>query len=278
MLGNFFKYTCFVMLCLGFANASVIERHQSVVVMPLWFSYQVVQDYQYSYGKVESSLKGYANEKSSESYRDGSRDGRYSSSQSASSKQNFDGKYDIKGKTEVESSSYNDTTIVEKTLHTEKYTGIIESALSEAGVKIANRAALGNMGGDKKDSDTLAKKAVQKKVGNYVLTGDVTSVRMGGIRKVPDGTNRRYSVDSTLKINVKITRVQDGESTFARTFTGKGAKTFDATDYIPAEETMDMAMDDVAAQITAALTGMTISNRSESDAEYQDSPGKRLRE
>ena len=40
-----------------------------------------------------------------------------------------------------------------------------------------------------------------------------------------------------------------------KTFVGKGAKTFDSTDYVPSEETMDMAMDDVSAQLVAALTG-----------------------
>ena len=39
---------------------------------------------------------------------------------------------------------------------------------------------------------------------------------------------------------------------------------------------MDMAMDDISAQIVAALTGQRIISPSESDAEYQDSPGKRL--
>ena len=35
-------------------------------------------------------------------------------------------------------------------------------------------------------------------------------------------------------------------------------------------------MDDISAQIVAALTGQRIISPSESDAEYQDSPGKRL--
>ncbi len=99
---------------------------------------------------------------------------------------------------------------------------------------------------------------------------------MGNIRMVPDGTNRRYSVSSTLKMSIKITDVKTGVSTFAKTFTGKGVKSFDAIDYIPSEDTMDMAMDEIAVQVVAALTGQRILNPSESDAEYQDSPGKRL--
>ena len=35
--------------------------------------------------------------------------------------------------------SYNDSTIVEKTLITEKYTGMIESSLSEAGINLGTR-------------------------------------------------------------------------------------------------------------------------------------------
>ena len=276
MLSQLLKQGCAAIFCVASLQAAVIEHDKNVVVMPLWFSYQVKQDFQYSYAKVESSLKGYANEKSSDSYRESVRDGRYSASQSGSSKESFDGKYDLKSKSEAEAHTRNDTTIVEKTLSTEKYTGIIESALSEAGIRVGTRELLGNLAGDKKDSDTLAKRAIQKKMGDYILTGDVTSVRMGAIRKVPDGTNRRYSVASTLKLSVKITRIRDGVSSFARTFTGTGSKTFDATDYIPAEETMDMAMDDVAMQLVAALTGQRMPNRSESDAEYQDSPGKRL--
>jgi len=276
MLSKLFKQGFIVIFFVISSQAAVIESNKNVVVMPLWFSYQVRQDYQYSYAKVESSLKGYANEKSSDSYRESARDGRYSASQSGSSKESFNGKYDLKSNYEVTAHSGNDTTIVEKILDTEKYTGIIESALSEAGVRVGNRELLGNINSEQQDSEILTKRAIQNKIGDYVLTGDVTSLRMGGIRKVPDGTNRRYSVDSTLKISIKITNIKNGVSHFARTFTGKGVKTFDADDYIPSEETMDMAMDAVAMQLTAALTGQTILNPSESDAEYQDSPGKRL--
>ncbi len=99
---------------------------------------------------------------------------------------------------------------------------------------------------------------------------------MGHIRTVPDGTNRRYSVSSTLKIIIKITDAKTGISTFSRTLTGKGAKTFDTLDDVPSEDAMEMAMDEVAAQLVAELTGQRFISPSESDAEYQDSPGKRL--
>lgn len=237
-------------------QASIIESNRSVVVMPLWFSYQVKQDFQTSYSKAESSIKGFAKEKSSDSYNDNYRDGRYSSHESNSSKENFDGKYDLKKKSEYESNSYTDSTIVEKTLSTEKYTGMLESALSEAGLHLGTRQ--------------------NQKMSDYILTGDAISVRMGNIRTVPDGSHRRYSVSSTLKISIKITDPRTGASVFAKTFIGKGAKTFDASDYVPSEETMDMAMDDIAAQLVAVLTGQRVVSPSESDAEYQDSPGKRL--
>ncbi len=256
MKNKLVKLASALIFCAVSLQASVIESGRSVVVMPLWFSYQVKQDFQTSYLKAESSIKGFAKEKSSESYNDSYRDGRYSSHESNSSKDNFDGKYDLKKRSEYESNSYTDSTIVEKTLSTEKYTGMLESALSEAGLKLGTRQ--------------------NQKMSDYILTGDAISVRMGNIRTVPDGSHRRYSVSSTLKISIKITDPKTGASVFAKTFTGKGVKTFDASDYAPAEETMDMAMDDVAAQLLAALTGQRVVSPSESDAEYQDSPGKRL--
>jgi hypothetical protein len=250
------KLATALLFCAISLPASMLESGRSVVVMPLWFSYQVQQDFQTSYLKTESSIKGFAKEKSSDSYNESYRDGRYSSHDSSSSKDNFDGKYDLKKKSEYESNSYTDSTIVEKTLSTEKYTGMLESSLSEAGINLGTRQ--------------------NQRMSDYILTGDVISIRMGNIRTVPDGTNRRYSVSSTLKISIKITDAKTGVSTFAKTFTGKGVKTFDAADYVPAEDATDMAMDEISAQLIAALTGKRVISPSESDAEYQDSPGKRL--
>ena len=78
------------------------------------------------------------------------------------------------------------------------------------------------------------------------------------------------------ELNIKITDAKTGVSTFSKTLTGKGAKTFDALDYVPSEDAMEMAMDEVAAQLVAELTGQRFISPTESDAEYQDSPGKRL--
>ena len=248
------KLSLISIFSIGILEASVVQPGKSVLVEPLLFSYQVKQDFQHSYAKAESSIKGYAKEKRSASYSENYRDGTYSASAKASANSNIDGKYDLKKKSEYESTSYNDTVIVEKVLATEKYTGIIESALSEAGIDVSARNGKGD----------------------YILTGDVVSVRMGNIRMVPDGTNRRYSALSSLKISIKITDARTNVSEFAKTFTGKGSKTFDAADYIPAEESMDLAMDDLVNQMVYALTGNRIQNPSESDDEYQDSPGKRL--
>lgn len=264
---GFLKLKMFVSLLLleGLLQAQVVPFDKSVVVMPLRYTYQVTREFYDEYSRAESSLKGYAHEKGSASYSGSYQKGYYSGSASASGKQSFDGKYDLKAKDEHEFHASTDKVIVEKSFNSEKLTGIIESALSEGGVKLGSRSEL-----------VSEKKAISKRVGDYVLTGDIMRMQLGGIRKVPDGTNSRYAINATCKINIKITRTSDGTSMFARTFTGKGSKTFDARDYIPVDEAVDMAVEDVAIQVTAAVLGKRIPNPSESDDEYQDSPGKRL--
>ena len=251
----------------------VVPFDKSVVVMPLRYTYQVTREFYDEYARAESSLKGYAHEKGSASYDANYREGYYSGSASAQSKGSFDGKYDLKSKDESEFHASTDKVIVEKSFDSEKLTGMIESALSEGGVKLGMRNPEYMCA---KTSEEAAIKAIAKRAGEYVLTGDIVKMQLGGIRKVPDGTHRRYAINATCKINIKITRASDGTSVFARTFTGKGSKTFDARDYIPADEVVDMAVEEVAMQITAAVLGKRIPNPSESDAEYQDSPGKRL--
>ncbi len=267
------KYSLGFFLLTGLVYAQTIPTGKSVVVMPLRYSYQVTREFYDEYIKAESSLKGYANEKASASYKESYRDGYYSGGISASGKESFDGKYDLKVKSEAEHHISTDKEIVEKSLDSEKLTGIIESALSEAGVKLGMRNP---EYAKAKTSEEAAKKAISKRAGDYVLTGDISSLRLGGIRRVPDGTNRRFSIDATCKINIKITRASDSTSTFARTFTGKGSKTFDALDYIPTEDVIEMAVEEVAMQLSAAVLGQRIASPSESDREYQDSPGKRL--
>jgi len=252
---------------------SIVPFDKNVVVMPLRYTYQVTREFYDEYSRAESSLKGYAHEKESASYNANSREGYYGGSSSASGKQSFDGKYDLKSKSESERHASTDKVVVEKSFDSEKLTGIIESALSEGGVRVGARNP---EYATAKTSEEAAKKAISKRAGDYVLTGDIVRMQLGGIRAVPDGTNRRYAINAICKISIKITRASDGSSTFARTFTGKGSKTFDAADYIPSDEVIDMAVEDVAMQLTAAVLGKRIQNPSESDAEYQDSPGKRL--
>ena len=50
----------------------------------------------------------------------------------------------------------------------------------------------------------------------------------------------------------------------------------DADDYLPVEESMDIAMDDLVSQMVYALIRNKSSNLLNPDDEYQDSPGKRL--
>ncbi len=252
---------------------ALVPANQSVVVMPLRYTYQVTREFVDEYYRAESTLKGYAHEKGSASYNAQASSDYYNSSSGASAKRKFDGQYDLKGTSEKEYHASTDKVIVEKSLNSEKLTGIIESALSEAGVRLGTRNPEYAKAAS---SEEAAKKAIAKKAGDYVLTGDIMSLKLGGIRTVPDGSKRRFAINATCKINIKISRASDGTSVFARTFTGKGSKTFDAADYVPADEVIDMAVDEVAMQITAAVLGKRIQNPSESDEEYQDSPGKRL--
>ncbi len=285
--------TLLALLACGAAlNAAVIEEGKSVAVMPLTITYQVAQSFKADYVKAESKLKGFAKEDSASSYSNTREGDRFFTDSQRSNSRKLDGNYDLHGKDETTRYSYNDMNITERKLDTEAYTGIIESALSEAGIEVSNRDAV-NTEATATDIPQVTittdeNSTVQPKVAenpkpqaqgsDYILTGQLNSARLDGIRKVPDGTNTRYSVKGTVKISVKITNAGSGKSKFARTFTGVGTNTFYAGDAIPSAEVMDMAMDDVAAQLTTALTGKKKPNPSESDDEYKDSPGKRLRD
>lgn len=296
------KFLFAALFCAAGLNAAVIDANKSVAVMPLTITYKVEQNFKSDYTKAESTLKGFAKENSSSSY-DNNRDGdRFSSNYHNASDRNLDGNYDLHGKDEKTKYSYNDMNITERKLDTETYTGIIESALSEAGIEVADRDGTKTSntsstadiptvtitGDTNATVDTNATEPTpnpeaqedtqaQNQVADYVLTGYVNSARLDGIKKVPDGTDKRYSVRATVKISIKITDAQSKKSKFAKTFTGVGTKTFNIEDSVPAAEAMDAAVDDVASQLTLALVGKKKPNPSESDDEYQDSPGKRLR-
>lgn len=258
---------------LGLVHAEVIPNDKSVVVMPLRYSYQLTRDFYDAYQQSESSLKGYARENASSSHKERYHDGEISQSDSASSRRKLDANYDLNAKSSSESHTSNDRVIIEKHLNTEKLTGIVESALSQAGVKLGMRHPEYL---NYKTPEEAAKQALKDKSGDYVLTGDISSMYIGGFRRVPDGTNRRVAINASCKINIKLTQGSNGVSTFARTFTGKASKTFDGSESIPSQEVIDMAIEDIATQLAAELSGKKIPHPSEGDDEYQDSPGKRL--
>lgn len=275
------------------ASAQTIPLGGTVAVVPLTYRYNVDQEYIRTVVESNASLKGYFRESSSasarSSYRENDRFGMnsaaYSEQDSASARSRASGDYDLKSKNRVQSEAYYDRTIVEKTLDSGRLTGILESALSEAGFRIADRSQLGKLQAERanmKSKDfaaTPSQKGSKIRVADYLLNGQIESMRLEGIRNVPDGTDRRFAVGGVVKISIKLTETASGISDFAKTFTGKARKTFDANDPVPADEVMDMAMDDLANQVAAALGGQRGQSDSYGeDSEYQDSPGKQLRE
>lgn len=273
--------------------AQPIPPGGTVAVMPLTYRYNVDQEYIRTVVETESSLKGHFKESSSassrSSYRErdqfGMQSSSYSESGSDSDQSRASGNYDLKSKNFKQQEAFYDRTIVEKTLDSGRFTGILESALSEAGLRIADRSQLQKVEEERahmksKDfSPTKGQKSSRLRVADYLLNGQIESMRLEGVRAVPDGSGRRFAVGSVVKISIKLTETTSGTSDFAKTFTGKAHKTFDANDPIPANEAMDLAMDDLAQQVTRALTGHAgQSDFSSEDSEYQDSPGKQLRE
>ncbi len=92
MKNKLIKLASAILFCAVSLQASVLESGRGVVVMPLLFSYQVKQDFQTSYAKSSSSIKGYAKEKNSDSYHENYSDGRFTSNSRSSSNSNIDGK------------------------------------------------------------------------------------------------------------------------------------------------------------------------------------------
>ncbi|GAB1410237.1 hypothetical protein MASR1M90_13910 [Desulfovibrionales bacterium] len=290
-------YIRLALLCLVLgtvtASARTIPMGGTVAVLPLTFRYNVDQEYIRTVVESDASLKGYFRESSSasarSSYRDSDRFGMnsaaYSEHESAASRARASGDYDLKSRSRVQSEAFYDRTIVEKTLDSGRFTGILESALSEAGFQIADRSQLAKLKaerGNMKSGDFAAspsQKGSKIRIADYLLNGQIESMRLEGVRAVPDGTDRRFAVGGVVKISIKLTETASGVSNFAQTFTGKARKTFDVNDPIPAGEVMDLAMDNLAAQVAAALGGQSSqSGFSDEDSEYRDSPGKQLRE
>lgn len=200
-------------------------------------------------------------------------------------------------------------TLVQKSLNSEEFTGMIESALAEAGITVASRdknadspessdtqqqaqTPTSDINATDSDSNTTSyatlaykpgeaesiqvKQAVAAKSADYILTGQLISARIDGIRRVPDGTNTRYAVGATVRMTIKITDSDTQTAVFVKLITGNAKKSFESSDSVPYAQALDEAVDDAAAQISAALSGKRNVSPSESDSEYQDSPGKRL--
>lgn len=273
--------------------AQQLPLGSTVGVMPLTYRYNVDQEYIRTVVESKAYLKGHFKENASASARSnyqerdrfGMTGGSYSERESASARYGASGNYDLKSGSRVQAESYYDRTIVEKTLDSSKLTGILESALSEAGIRVADRSQLRYIEEERKKihgkdfASTKGQKQSRLSIADYLLNGQIESMRLEGIRNVPDGSGRRLAVGGVIKISVKLSSTTSGISDFARTFTGKARKTFDASDPIPANEAMELAMDDLANQLTSALCGVqSRGNEYDEDAEYQDSPGKRLRE
>lgn len=281
------------MLLAGNCLAQPLPAGSTVAVMPLTYRYNVDQEYIRTVVETNAYLKGYFRENSSassrSSYNDrdrfGMQGGSYSQSDSDSAQSRASGDYDLKAHNRMQAEAYYDRTIVEKTLDSSKLTGILESALSEAGIRVADRSQLRHLDGerarmkDKNFSPTQGQKGSGMRIADYLLNGQIESMRLEGVRQVPDGSGRRYAIGGVVKISVKLSGTTSGVSDFAKTITGKARKTFDANDPAPADEVIELAMDDVARQLTEALSGVRGRGDYESeDSEYQDSPGKRLRE
>lgn len=270
---------------------TVIDPGQTVAVLPLTYYYQVVQDYTRTVIDSESYLKGYFRENGRDSshdkYSSRDTDGEHSSSyrneDSSSSTHKASGRYDLKGGSHASYERFQDRTIVEKKLDSQKFTGMVESALSEAGIRLVDRRSIDQLFTERKRmsdpefAPTVLQKATKARIADHLLSGHIESYRLEGIRNVPDGTGRRLALGGVVKVSIKLLNAQDGTSSYARTITGRSKTTFDINDPVPCAAVMDEAMDDLTAQIVASVTGADPVDLSD-DREYQDSPGKRLRQ
>lgn len=276
-----------VLLAATACFAQPVPPGSTVGVVPLTFRYRVDQEYQTTVMQADASLKGHFRENSSASHRASVRESDhmgytssgYSASESASARSSGSGNYDLKSHQRVQVESYNDRTVIEKSLDSSLLTGILESALSEAGIRVADRSQLGRVQAERDFNKQNGQKQSAIRAADYLLNGQIDSMRIEGVRNVPDGTNQRYAVGGVIKLSIKLTDTRSGVSDYARTFTGNARKTFNAADPVPADEVMEAAMNDLAQKITAALTGNAArAGGATEDDEYQDSPGKRLKE
>lgn len=274
-------------LCAMPVQAQPVPPESTVGVMPLTFRYMVDQEYQATVIEADSYLQGTFKEDMQSSAHSNARDNShsgmiasgFSSGYSDSAKHKGSGEYDLQSGRRVKLESYNDRTVVEKSLDSGVFTGILESALSEAGIRVADRSQLKKIIAEQENRGHAKTGQGQVQLADFLLNGQIETMRLEGVRKIPDGTNTRYSVGGVLKISIKLSDTRTGVADFARTFTGKARKTFESNAPVPADDVLDAAMDDLARQIVSALTGeRKQSNVDDEDSEYQDSPGKRLKD
>ena len=244
-------FTLLLTSSLSLSAAVLLPEGKSVEVKPLTYNYTVVQNFETSVAEASHSVDGSIKEDEKISHNISSSGFGFFSSHgiaSASASKKRDNEYkNYKENNKYTASTHNDTVIVEKIMYSDKMTSVIETAFGDAGVSLSKSA-------------------------DYILTGSIKAMRTNKPRLVPDGSNARYSVSSTTSIHIQVSNKSTGKIVLAKTFTGTGQQTFNMNDPIPAEETVDMSVEDLTSQITAALTGKKISK----EVDYQDSPGKRL--
>lgn len=247
------KYFFAVLLAssLNLYAAVLLPEGKSLEVKPLTYNYTVVQNFDTSVAEASHTVDGSIKE-NEKITRDvtSSGFGFFSSHGTASAvatKKRDNNYKDYKENNRYTESTHNDTVIVEKIMYSDKMTSVIETAFHDAGVSLAKSA-------------------------DYILTGSIKAMQTNKPRLVPDGSNARYAVSSTTSVHIQVANKESGKIILAKTFTGTGQQTFNLHDPIPAEETVDMSIDDLTNQITQALTGKKTSK----EVDYQDSPGKRL--
>ncbi|MBF0565296.1 MAG: hypothetical protein HQK89_08640 [Nitrospirae bacterium] len=271
----------------------VVLSGETVAVLPLLHHYRIVQEYYASYQETESYLKGHfregASSRSRDSHHESEHEGAYGDSynehNSSSDRQSAHGNYDLQGGSKTYSASTYDATIVEKTLESNAFSGYLESSLSQSGVTLVDNATVMRVlrefseNRSNRNDSNFEKKVLNKlsarRLAKYALTGTIESMRLNGVRPVPDGTNENFSITAKVVINIKLVDLRNNTVNYARSFTGIGKKTFNYADPIPSDDVLDMAFNDLSGKVVESFTGVRHTDTGD-DMEYRDSPGKQL--
>jgi len=225
-------------------HASIIPAGSSVEVKPLAQNYTVTQELQNSTHEVSRTanttvVRNDSNERS---------DANDSVPQAMSTQDvSIEAAYEANHKTTNNSST--DTVMIEKVMHTSSLTSAIETALHNSDISISSS-------------------------GDYVASGYVKAMRCSEPKLVPDGSGSRYSLQAVSTIHLQIAHKTTGKVIFAKTLTGTGQQTFNGNHEAPIDDTIDLSIEDLTSKITEALGSKKDSN----ETNYQDSPGKRLKD